>query len=485
MMVGLQNWFSGRIKYFSLFGLAGLLGLTLALQRYSQNSSNIVSLQDGVQTCFLRIHNSFTARLISKGEGFLSSSFTDTTEECLGEVISAFESLKIDRSSILENLNTLSIEINEFHEKVTAVADEETGLFIGNTEDVLIANVENRFEKLELLKEEVLSELSLVTNIISSKKKILNLLFFIFAAIAPVFIFLDYLFRNSKEDEVSFIENQARALTLKENISESEVNKFIIDSFEKLNLLSLKNLYEKIIPHQTENISEGEVSSLEKKKTEEDEVGSPILIGSHSSLSNEVLDDAWKKTESIRPQKKRPTVELESVVGNVVELVSSKIFTQGIQLDINMGPVKVYGESEVLEQAFYQLLTNSINNYDFDDPKKYLSINLQQLGVTTFIDFFDSGIEFSKEFLRASRGLPTESAFDTELTIAQELVKDMGGKISFENVSNKKGEVIGRKIQVVLEGVRKAEEKKSSKRVHVEKTTKRDFLKSLKNPEIS
>ena len=61
----------------------------------------------------------------------------------------------------------------------------------------------------------------------------------------------------------------------------------------------------------------------------------------------------------------------------------------------------------------------------------------------------------------------------------------MGGKISFENVSNKKGEVIGRKIQVVLEGVRKAEEKKSSKRVHVEKTTKRDFLKSLKNPEIS
>ena len=40
------------------------------------------------------------------------------------------------------------------------------------------------------------------------------------------------------------------------------------------------------------NISEGEVSSLEKKKTEEDEVGSPILIGSHSSLSNEVLDDA-------------------------------------------------------------------------------------------------------------------------------------------------------------------------------------------------
>ena len=190
----------------------------------------------------------------------MSSSFTDTTEECLGEVISAFESLKIDRSSILENLNTLSIEINEFHEKVTAVADEETGLFIGNTEDVLIANVENRFEKLELLKEEVLSELSLVTNIISSKKKILNLLFFIFAAIAPVFIFLDYLFRNSKEDEVSFIENQARALTLKENISESEVNKFIIDSFEKLNLLSLKNLYEKIIPHQTENISEGEVS---------------------------------------------------------------------------------------------------------------------------------------------------------------------------------------------------------------------------------
>ena len=79
MMVGLQNWFSGRIKYFSLFGLAGLLGLTLALQRYSQNSSNIVTLQDGVQTCFLRVHNSFTARLISKGEGFLSSSFTDTT----------------------------------------------------------------------------------------------------------------------------------------------------------------------------------------------------------------------------------------------------------------------------------------------------------------------------------------------------------------------------------------------------------------------
>ena len=165
----------------------------------------------------------------------------------------------------------------------------------------------------------------------------------------------------------------------------------------------------------------------------------------------------------------------------MIDLVSSKIFTQGINLDINTEEVDVYGERENLEQAFYNLLTNAIENYDFDDPRKFLSINVRQLGRTVLVDFFDSGSEFSKEFLRQSKGFATGMIEHTDLAIAQSLIEDEQAKISFENVCNEDGDQVGRKVQIVLSSVGEVSKKPSKKKIsRLERTTKRELLEKMK-----
>ncbi|MCR9205347.1 MAG: hypothetical protein NXH75_12260, partial [Halobacteriovoraceae bacterium] len=80
-----------------------------------------------------------------------------------------------------------------------------------------------------------------------------------------------------------------------------------------------------------------------------------------------------------------------------------------------------------------------------------------------------------------SKGLATGIVQHTELAIAQSLIEESYGKISFENVANEDGESVGRKIQVVLEAVISKEKSIPKKKVHVEKTTKKEFLASLKS----
>ena len=138
----------------------------------------------------------------------------------------------------------------------------------------------------------------------------------------------------------------------------------------------------------------------------------------------------------------------------------------------------------------YHLLTNAIENYDFEDPKKYLKIGVRTLGSTVFMDIFDSGREFSKEFLRQSKGLATGLLEHTDLAIAQSLAEDMGAKLSFENVGNEDGAHVGRKVQLVLTAAadrnkkqtnRKSQNHSKKKVTRVERGTKKEILERMQN----
>lgn len=486
MMVNLYNWIQGRTKIFSTLGLFALVGLSSTLQNFSQTNSQITSLQDGLQTCFTRVHNTYTARLIGSGSEYLQEGFVANTEECLGEAIRVYESLNVDNSATLEDLNALATDINWFHEKVTATAEE--GLFDGNPESVLLSNVGSRFEKLEIKKEEVLSGLTNAKSVLATQKKTVGFFFFAVAALVPFFLFIDYLSKKSQENTLSEVETTAAELITKGNSKAEAIHELVHKALAGFGFKNLSKLYESIIVRQaivTETEEQEEVTQSNK-----DEVGKPLMIkaASKAAAANEI-ERIWTETAKTREteaKKKRPNIELEGTISNVIDIVSSKIFTQGIKIDINTEPVKVFGESEAVEQAFYHLLVNSIENYDFDDPNKYLSIGVRKLGATVLVDFFDSGREFSKEFLRQSKGLATGIVEHTELAIAQSLIEESFGKISFENVANEDGRMVGRKIQVVLEAVSSNEKSIPKKRLsHVEKTTKREFLKNLREGQNS
>lgn len=472
MKVNLGTWIQGRSKLLATVGLFSLVGLSAGLQNFSAKNSKILALQEGLQTCFTRVHNSYTARLIGSGSEYLADSFVKNSEECFGEAIRVYENLELNNGAILEALNAISTDVSWFHQKLVAKSVE--GLFDGNPENVILSNLGNRYEKLEIKREELNDSLSSAKANLQTQKATLGVFFYLVAALVPIFIGLDYFRQKNQEDILESGESEAKKLLSAEKLSSSLVQELMIKTLTGLGLRTLARLY-------SVSVVRGDVQETEPVTS--DEVGRPIILSGKRTNKNQLkIDEVWSEDEPQAPIVKRSSLELEETIGNVIELVSSKIFTQGIKLEIETEAVDVYGEKEGLEQAIYNLMTNAIENYNFDDPDKYLSVNVRKLGSTILLDIFDSGREFSKEFLRQAKGLATGMLEHTELAIAQELIDEMSGKISFENVANEDGHHVGRKTQIVLEAVSSNEKSLPKRRLaRVEKTTKKELLKKLRS----
>lgn len=493
MKVSLKNLVHGRTKVLSTVGLLILVGLSASLQNFSQAQNKILGLQDGIQTCFTRVHNSYTARLIGSGTEYLSESFTKNTEECFGEALAVYEDLKISNNEILENLNTLATDVSWFHQKITA--KEVNGLFEGNSQDVLLANAGNRFEKLELKKEIVNGELSEKRAQIIAQKATLGYFFYFVAGIVPLILGLDYLNSRKKEELLEKSESAAAELLEKGSFSSVAVRELVLKVLTGFGFKKLAKLYDLSFIRNGDDV-EGSIkikkqSSEEKSKEntislvppagsgkKQDKAGKPILLSGHNRGKNSFeIEKAWTANGEGQSEKKRATTEIESCISEVVDVLASRIFTQGIKVEVNTSSVDVYADKEALSQAIYNILVNAVDNYNFDDPNKHLSISTRKLGNVLIADIYDSGREFSKEFLRQSKGLATGMVEHTELAIAQSLIEDINARISFENVANEDGQQVGRKVQIVLDAVSNA--KNSKKLVRLEKMTKKELLRKM------
>jgi len=487
MKVGLLNKIQGRTKVLSVVGLASLVMVSAGIQNNSIKSQKLSSLKGGLQTCFTRLHNSYTARLLGAESEYLANGFTQKTEECLGETINAYEAIGLNNTVILDDLNTLANDANWFHQKITT--KESNGLFEGNPENVLLNALGGRFEKLEVKKIQVNDAIRSLQNALNARKGTMSTFFYLIAAFVPIFLGIDYLKRRADEEALEEISKESNRLLSEDGISLSTVKPLILKSLNVMGLGKLAQLFEVALIREQADLNR-DIS-----------VGVQVPAEDSRVARNEQIEEIWTRPASsklvgkveaqkvLNPQYVGEEVELEERIASVVDLLSAKVFTMGINLDIKSEEIKVYAEEEALDQVIYHVLSNAIDNYNFEDPKKYLSINVKQLGAHVFLDIFDSGRQFSKEFLRQSKGLATGILEHTDLAIAQSLAGDMRTKISFDNVDDGAGEHVGRKVQIVFTAVEDRNQKSKSwksRRAHknkqvtrIEKGTKKDLLRRM------
>lgn len=482
MKVGLPQMLQGRTKILSTISLMALVLVSAGLQNISQKNGKILILQEGIQTCFSRVHNSYTARLLGSGANYLQDSFVGKTEECFGEAVRLYEELGLENGTILDDLNALSNDVSWFHQKIQA--KNVDGLFEGNPENVLLSSIGGRYEKLEIKRDSIGEGLEAARAALKSQKGVLGTIFYGVAAIIPFLLAFDFFSRRSSEAELEDVEKEASELLKSERFSFDLLTPLISRTLKAMGLKSLAQYYELTMSRSTLEAIEsgkGEISG----NNSEDKSGVQVLAANDRVKRAEQVERLWTEPEAAPKQKKpsrpRKSLNLEESLMSVIDLVSPKIFTSGIKLDTQTETIQVYGEKEPVEQAFYHLLVNAIDNYDFDDPKKFLSINTRKLGNTVLLDFFDSGREFSREFLRQAKGLATGMVEHTDLAIAQSLIEETGQKISFENVADAKGKHLGRKVQVVLEAVGEKKESIPKRRLaRLEKSTKKELLAKMK-----
>ncbi len=85
--------------------LSSLVFTTFQVTNDSFKLKRISSLESGIQTCFTRVNQTYTAKLLTdETSGYLTQNFQGLTEECFAESISSLEeNFKGDVSLLLKN----------------------------------------------------------------------------------------------------------------------------------------------------------------------------------------------------------------------------------------------------------------------------------------------------------------------------------------------------------------------------------------------
>jgi hypothetical protein len=479
MKGGFLKHVHGRIKIVTTLGLVALVGVSTLLQNNATQLKNITSLQEGMQTCFTRVHNTLTSRLLGQFDSkYLMKGFTATSEECFGETISFYETLSLSQDRVLEGLNTLANDVHWFHEKALNSTDDNT-LTGSNPEGVLISLMTGRYEKLEIKRDQVIDGLNSAKTKIAKNQTNIGLFFYILAGLVPLLIVFDFVLSRRREAELESIERESKQILKEDAMSISEVLPLTQRFLSSAGAIHLSKALDLSFARARRVEAAGVPS--------QDGVEALSTFKDHGFLSPDEVEKIWSidddhetgltratnKTDN--PATPGQAISVESVLGSVIDIVSAKIFTMGIKLDIDSETVLVEAERETLEQIFYYLLMNSISSYSYEDPNKHLSITMKKLGGTLLVDFFDSGREFSKDFLRQSFGITEKKVDQPDLAVAMSLINDIDGKLSFENVASEDGQkIVGRRVQVVLNVARS-----TTTVSRLEKGSKKEILRKI------
>lgn len=445
-----------QLTFFAIGSIFMLIGLSTLKGVISQRINQTYTLNDGVQTCFGRVGQSYTAKVIGdKLSPYLSSDFLKTTEDCFAEALSMNrEKMGYLSNQVEEKLNTLAEDVHWYHEKLNAQAASGLNPVPQN---VIIANLGTRFQKLEQNRNSLIEMIEQNREVLTTRNSYATWAFFIIAPFVLAFSGLRMWKEWGSENEQSSAEAIAAASTAKATQAP-----IIQDNSDVI----ASAISDKI----------GPMVALASTKAEETQK-------KIDQLWEEFNKEDVKADETAQNIQNDSAIKLSDAFTNVMDVLSSKIFTTGFNVDFEFDEnIRVLAKDEALEQIIYHVITNSINSYDFDKENKLLSVTSKKLGGTLLLSFIDRGRGFDKSFLKSlSLG---EQNIDNpqylELMICRELVKEFKGLISFENIAGKNGNVLGAKVELVLRiDPSYIEETKQSKLINLVKGKKRDVMRRM------
>ena len=487
-----------------LVSLAGLIWATSGLQTRSLQLKKISVLQDGIATCFSRVNQSYTAKLINdSGSLFLSDGFMATTEECFGETLASLENnFSVALAGASKTLNTLSSDVHWFHEKVKQVGSGGLG---GNSVKVIISNIGARFERLEIKRDEVLEKSDLHREVLLEKLNVFKWAFYLLALITPLFGFWEVLSNRSRELNNADSELAAVEFLDSENYFDKSKAEVVIRKALQNNGLptvvrlldTYKALYANRSAAEALTDSAGKGTILKGKDADEDQAQIDKIWNESSVPSLKVPKPLNKKHLEQSANSQVVSVEetwedkmkaegfealgMEGVITKGIDLIASKVFTAGVEVEIDVeDTVKIWSNRENIEQAIYHLLVNFVDNMGPDSGKS-LKIETRQLGSTVLLDFTSGGAKFEEAFLKNINGIEKssdDSALNIDFKVSRQLVNEIGTKMSFENVANQDGRIVASKVQLVF---RAASNAAKGKIRDVKRGTKKELMRNLSN----
>lgn len=491
---------------------------------YSKQSNTLSNLKEGLGTCFGRVSQTYTAKMLGeKASNYLGSGFMAQTEECFSEALSILEAdFEYSLASTYKLLNTASSDAHWFHEKVNS---ETSAKFVGS--DIQVNNFGPRFRSIEDAKFSILETMGDFKEVLVRRADNSRMAFWLLLGLSLVFLVMDVLGRKQGVLMTEYLEAQAQELNNRySRLPKDQVEELIENSLENNGLKELNKLIRKVRQEGSEYAVPTNNESSEAPRSRDFVAPTLFETGSEKQNLDEEIKNIWESGTAFSDQPNKVTpnmlstnfegfykeqldvIHLDNTLARVVNILSGRLFTRGIILEFDIDQeLYVYAEEESLEQVFYQILTNAVKDLENKSGYKRIRVGVRSLGGSLIVSFEDNGLSFSDQFMKKESGLIEDGLEDikasTELEICRTFMTDFGGSIVFENTKNEEGEQTGKAIKLVFkavhpevvevtraaqsvdaetgESLESVEEEATNGRelTMVKKTTKRELLKQI------
>jgi hypothetical protein len=457
---------------FSLVAILAILGP--CIHGINQEVRQFSLLKDGVQTCFDRVGQSFTAKMLGQQwSKYLKATFMKTTEECLGEVMASAEQKQksIWSSLSTQRLNTLSANAHWFHEKLNV------STLSGST---MLSEINNRFTQLETLKNQILDDFD------GAHKKAVRFwpvilgCFYLMILAIPWWIFRGMLAERRRRMRLNALDQEARHELQKGTPwSLLKVEKLVRRGLEENELEGLGSLFSNFFmdlvdgkirispPHE-------DLANLPfKGKEKTQETYSDItFVHAESSADIDPPPLPIRAAPMIQETPSLSTltgIPLHKLLHQVLDMHSAKFFSLGVKLNFtDQEEVFIAGDREAVEQLIFQAMDAAINAVS-EDQDHSLQITYKKIDSNSVLDFIYTGAVANNPARRMA------------LEIVRELAKDMNIQFAHETLKAEENSAGGEKTRLVFKLAEKRNflPSRPARLMNISKGRKKELLQEL------
>ena len=482
-MKQITNLLESKRSIAGLVILAALIFTTYNIQQNAGSIKRLTNFESGMQTCFGRVNQTYTAKMLGDTtSNYLTQNFQNLTEECFAEgILNVEDSFKVELSQVAKKLSTLASNVHWFHEDILSPGSARAIAQNGGE----VRDVGARFEKIETTKDEILESSEQYKNEISDSLNKEKTFFYVSATLLVILMFSEYM-SNTRRRFANMVREKAAQAELLDNGGSTsvKVGEIIRSALEQNDLINCSKLFANYHAYQS-----FDKAAKNKNKMSLEELITPI--GNQTSTTknsgtklNETIDKIWND-DSIGVAadnlegKMLSNLNLEQLNSAVIDLLAEKLFSQGIQLDVQIPEtLAVKGRQEELEQTLYHLINYAINSTHSENGEKNISIFAHRLGDIVAFDLIHSGLGFDEEILKNRVGISsTGKSLDIDLQICQTLLEEIQAKIQLDNKINQNGDITGGRVKIIF----KAGTQESAKLVDLKVGSKKEILATIQS----
>ena len=460
-----------------LFILAGLVFTTYQIQENSGQIKRLTNFESGIQTCFTRVNQTYTANILGDSAStYLTQNFQNLTEECLAEgILSVENSFSQELSGAAKQLSNLASNVHWFHEDILAPNGARAVKGAANEG----RDVGSRFEKIETTKDEILESTNAyknqITNSLNSEKNI----FYVSATLLIMIMLAEYMSMTRRRLSNNAREKEAQAELLDNGgVTSVKVGEIIRVALEQNQLMNCSKLFANF--HAYTMMEKG------KNKMSLETLVTPIgPTAQQSKKLTNTIDRIWEDDSialAADHTSKLDDINLEQISSSVVDLLAEKLFSQGVQIDMNIPEnLVIKARQEEIEQTLYHLFAYAINSTQSENGEKNISIFAHKLGDVVAFDLIHSGSGFDEAILKQRVGLgQTSEALDLDLQICQTLLSEMNAKVQLDNKLDQSGNSVGGRVKIIFKaGTQATAAANTGRLVDLKIGSKKEILASL------